>query len=339
MVKVFLTGGAGYIGSHLCDLLIRKHFSIRIFDNLSTSNMFGLRSVGLLAGVEPDLVVGDVTDAHALRKAILEFRPDIVVHLAGLKSVHESFLKPELYHSVNAGGTENILEAMSEAKCDHLVFSSSATVYGPTGDEPVTESHICRPMSPYGESKLRAENLIQEWIKFNQQRSAVCLRYFNPIGAHASGAIGENLKFGSPNLMNMISRVAVGELECLPIFGADYLTRDGTAERDYIHISDLVEGHEAAINKCFKSRGAYVFNIGTGNSVSVIRLLNEFQAVSQLDIKYVIEGRRQGDAMISCASVELAQKELNWRSKRDLTEMCVSQWRWLNDGYQMAKEG
>lgn len=337
MKKVFVTGGAGYIGSHLCELLYRKSFQVRAYDSLATSNKFMLQSASLLNNSQLDLVVGDVLDLSSLYRAMLGFRPDIVVHLAGLKSVQESFNLSELYQAVNVEGTQNVLRAMGEAGCNNVVFSSSATVYGDTGDFPAAEKHICKPLSPYGESKLKGEELVLNWARSKQSRSAICLRYFNPVGAHTSGRIGEDLQFGAPNLMNMISRVALGEIEFLPIFGTDYLTEDGTAERDYVHVLDLVEGHEAAMIKCMNSDSAYIFNLGTGKPISVKQLLNEFQTVAKVNVKYKTRDRRAGDAMISYASVDLAEKELNWRARRNVTEMCETQWHWLNNGYQALK--
>ena len=339
MKKVFITGGAGYIGSHLCELLYRKGYQIRVYDNLTTSSKFMLQSACFLSGSQMDLIIGDVLDSRSLCEAMLDFRPDIVIHLAGLKSVQESFSRPELYQAVNVEGTQNVLDAMSNSACNHVIFSSSATVYGNAGDLPVTERHMCKPLNPYGESKFKAEELITTWARLNLRRSAIFLRYFNPVGAHTSGRIGEDLYYGSPNLMNMISRVALGEIEYLPIFGTDYLTEDGTAERDYIHVLDLVAGHEAAIIKCLKSDCMHIYNLGTGTPISVRTLLHEFQNVAEVNVKYEAKDRRLGDAMISYASAELAKKELKWQAKRNVTEMCKSQWRWLNNGYQLAKAG
>ena len=255
-----------------------------------------------LSGVQLDLVFGDVLDSPTLVEAMVDFRPHIVIHLAGVKSVQESFQRPEFYHAVNVEGTNNVLDAMSRSGCNHVVFSSSATVYGHTGDLPVTEMHKCMPLSPYGVSKVKGEKLVANWTKLKLQRSAICLRYFNPVGAHSSGIIGEDLCFGAPNLMNMISGVALGEIEYLLIYGADYLTDDGTAERDYVHILDLVLGHEAAMFKCMKSDYFQIYNLGTGNPISVRKLLNVFQDVTEMPIRYEIRERRSGDVQTSCAS-------------------------------------
>jgi UDP-glucose 4-epimerase len=270
----------------------------------------------------------DATDLPKLNEILEAFKPDTVLHFAGRKSVAESVERPEFYHQQNVDGTSNLLTAMDRCGCKHIIFSSSATVYGAPDHLPITEEHRTDPFNPYGHSKLGAEKVIGKWADAATDKSAVLLRYFNPVGAHASGQIGENPKGRPDNLFPFITQVAAGIRPHLEIYGDDYETPDGTGVRDYIHITDLVEGHIAALDYALKREGVEIFNLGTGKGYSVSEIVTEFERATGQQVPHKIEARRPGDIATCFADASKARDKLGWAATRDLSQMCRDSWRW-----------
>lgn len=335
-MKVFLTGGAGYIGTHILTALLGRGWQACVFDNYSNSTPRALERVRALAGRDFEAVEGDITDPGQLRAALAAFRPDAVIHLAGLKAVGESAADPLLYYRNNVHGTMTLLQAMTETGIGRIVFSSSATVYGVPHYVPHDEAHPLSPVNPYGRTKLFNEEIIRDWIVAGKGQSAVILRYFNPVGAHESGRIGEDPTGIPNNLMPFVSQVAVGRRAALDIFGDDYETRDGTGERDYIHVVDLACAHLEALSHSAGHAGCDVFNIGTGQGATVLELVRTYERVSGRAIPYRIAPRRAGDNAVSRADPTRAQEVLGWRAERDLEDMCRSAWIWQSgnpEGY------
>ena len=327
-MKIFVTGGAGYIGSHTLVELLSANHKILVCDNYCNSNPESLSRVRNLSKSEFDQIELDIRDDKKLTSAIKNFNPDVVVHFAGLKSVGESFENPIEYYGNNVSGSLNLLAAMDESGCSRIVFSSSATVYGEPAYLPYDETHPVRPTNPYGRTKLIAEEIIRDWCSNSSTKSAALLRYFNPVGAHPSGKIGED-PFGPPNnLMPFVTQVAVGRRPHLNIFGNDYATADGTGERDYIHVVDLARAHIAAVNFLMEHQGCDAFNIGTGVTYSVLQIVAAFEAASGCRIPYHIAARRPGDVAVSLASVEKAHEILGWRSQFSLRDICETSWNW-----------
>ena len=326
--RYFVTGGAGYIGSHTVLNLLRLGHNVTIFDNFSNSERDVPNRLAYLSGCTPNLIEGNIEDKAALTAALSAEKYDAVLHFAGLKSVSESVEQPELYHRVNVGGTEHLLEAMRAGGCKSIVFSSSATVYGENGISPIDESCPLDPINPYGETKAACEVLLQAECQIDPEFSAAILRYFNPVGADKSAKIGE-LPTGKPaNLMPIVLEVATGERAELSVFGDDYDTPDGTGVRDFIHVSDLAAGHIAALPYITKNPGSHIINLGTGRGYSVIELIRSFEAVSNVAIPFSIQGRRPGDLGEVVANPSYAREILGWEASLGLDDMCRDAWAW-----------
>ena len=327
-MRIFITGGAGYIGSHTVVALLEVGHQVEIVDNYSNSSAEVLDRVVQLTGKQCKTHQADVTDLQKLTEILVAFKPDMVLHFAGRKSVAESVEHPDFYHQQNVGGTSNLLTAMDRCGCKQIIFSSSATVYGAPDRLPIPEEHKTVPFNPYGHSKLEAEKKITKWANAAADKSAVLLRYFNPVGAHSSGQIGENPKGRPDNLFPFITQVAAGIRSHLEIYGDDYDTPDGTGVRDYIHITDLVEGHIAALHFAKHNRGVEIFNLGAGKGYSVAEVVAAFEAATAKSVRYEINERRAGDIASCYADPDKAQAILGWRAKKTLEEMCRDGWRW-----------
>ena len=329
-MRIFVTGGAGYIGSHTVVVLLEAGHQVEIIDNYSNSSAEVLDRVSKLAGQQCKAHQADVTDLPKLTEILATFKPDMVLHFAGRKSVAESVERPDFYHQQNVGGTSNLLTAMDRCGCKHIIFSSSATVYGAPDHLPIPEEHKTAPFNPYGQSKLEAEKEISKWVGAATDKSAVLLRYFNPVGAHSSGQIGENPKGRPDNLFPFITQVAAGIRSHLDIYGDDYDTPDGTGVRDYIHITDLVEGHIAALHFAEHNIGVEIFNLGTGRGYSVAEVVATFEAATGQSVQYQIKERRAGDIASCYADPARAQAKLGWTAEKTLEQMCRDGWRWQN---------
>ncbi len=327
-MAILVTGGAGYIGSHTCVELLRHGEDVVVLDNLSNARPEVPKRVERIAGKALTTIVGDLRDPALVRQAFALHPIDAVIHFAGLKAVGESAEKPLLYYQNNVQGTLNLLDAMRIAKVRTLVFSSSATVYGDPQRLPLTEDHPLHPASPYGRTKLMVEEILRDQAHSDSAWRIALLRYFNPVGAHDSGLIGED-PVGTPNnLMPYVARVAVGTYPVLNIFGGDYATPDGTGVRDYIHVADLAAGHLAALTRLRTREELITVNLGTGNGYSVLEIVAAFESVSGKSIPYRIVDRRPGDVASCYADVSLAAELLGWKSTRDLRQMCADAWRW-----------
>ena len=327
-MNIFLTGSAGYIGSHVLYALSKTNHAIWNGDNFSNSSLQSFTSVECLIRNKVNYFYLDIRDSTSLIDRLHECKPDIIIHFAGLKSVGDSISQPLSYYENNVCGTLNLLKAMDDVGCSNIVFSSSATVYGQPERLPLTEDHKVAPLNPYGRSKHFIEEMIKDWCASDLRKSAVLLRYFNPVGAHPSGEIGESPTGVPNNLMPYISQVAVGKRDFLSVFGQDYDTPDGTGVRDYIHVCDLAAGHVAAMNYCLKGQGVEVFNLGTGRGYSVLEILKAFEKASGQTIPYKIMPRRDGDVAECYADVSKAKELLNWEAKLDINNMCRDAWRW-----------
>jgi len=326
-MKVLVTGGAGYIGSHTVLELLTQSHDVLIIDNFSNSSPEAIRRVQLLADKSCMLVNLDIRDTDKVILAFQQFEPDCVIHFAGLKSVGDSVQSPLDYYDCNFFGALSLIKAMDVVGCEKIIFSSSATVYGEPKYLPLDEEHPCAPVNPYGRTKLYIEEMLQDWVIAGDHNSAIILRYFNPVGAHSSGLIGENPKGIPNNLMPYIADVAFGKRPHLNIFGNDYATRDGTGERDYIHVVDLAKAHVAAISKTLEDT-AEVFNVGTGSGTTVLELAEEFRLASGRELDLKIVERRSGDVAITVASVDKAFDRLGWAATHNIKDMCCDAWRW-----------
>ncbi|WP_456452359.1 UDP-glucose 4-epimerase GalE [Hydrogenimonas sp.] len=325
MKKIFVTGGAGYIGSHTCVELLEAGYEVVVYDNLSNASEEALRRVEKITGKPVAFVRGDIRDAEALEKAMAGC--DAVIHFAGLKAVGESVKKPLEYYDNNVCGTVNLLEVMKKLGIKAIVFSSSATVYGDPDFLPLTEEHPLRTTNPYGQTKLVIEEILRDlWRSDGSWRISI-LRYFNPVGAHESGLIGEDPQGIPNNLMPFVAQVAVGRREKLQVFGGDYPTHDGTGVRDYIHVVDLAKGHVAAL-RALKKPQCEAVNLGTGNGYSVLDVVKAFEAASGQKVPYEIVDRRPGDIAACYADPTKAKKLLGWEAKYDMRRMCEDAWRW-----------
>lgn len=327
-MKVLVTGGAGYIGSHTCLELLRSGHEVFVVDSLYNGSEEALTRVQRITNRSLEFSNCDVRDANGLDDIFVRFKPDAVIHFAGLKAVGESVAKPAQYYDVNVGGTATLLGAMERSGCANIVFSSSATVYGEPQYLPCDENHPLSPINPYGRTKLMGENLLQDWSNAKQRRHAVALRYFNPVGADASGVIGEDPNGIPNNLMPFISQVAVGRRECLQVFGDDYQTIDGTGVRDYVHVVDLAQAHVAAVEQLETLNTFEVINIGTGKGLSVLQMVKEFEKQSGKSVGYQIGPRRPGDAPAVWAEVSKAIERIGFKASRGIVEMCQDTWRW-----------
>lgn len=335
-MRILVTGGAGYIGSHTCLELLRTGHQVCVVDSFYNGNVEALERVKRLSNRLLDLIECDVRDSAAIDQAFERFQPEAVIHFAGLKAVGESVSEPARYYDVNVGGTAVLLDSMERAGCNHIVFSSSATVYGEPQYLPCDERHPLDPINPYGRTKLIGENLLRDWSSAKHDRHAVALRYFNPVGADVSGLIGEHPKGIPNNLMPFISQVAVGRKECLQVFGDDYDTLDGTGVRDYVHVVDLAQAHVNAVEQINSLAEFEAINIGTGEGLSVLQMLHEFEKQSGKTIKFQIAPRRPGDAPAVWADVSKAAEKIGFTAKRGAAEMCRDTWIWHSqnpDGY------
>ncbi len=327
-MKVLLTGGCGYIASHTAVQLIGAGLTPILFDNFSNSKPSVLDRLEQITGVRPLLVVGDTRDRAALDAVFAHHDIDAVIHFAGLKAVGESVCKPLEYYDTNVHGTLVLLAAMAAAKVNVLVFSSSATVYGDPASVPITEDFPTSATNPYGRSKLMVEEILRDYVAANPEWSVTLLRYFNPIGAHPSGLIGEDPQGIPNNLTPYIAQVAVGRRERVQVFGDDYPTRDGTGIRDYIHVVDLADGHLAALRHGRDAPGTHVFNLGTGHGTSVLEMIAAFRDASGRPIPYDVVARRPGDIAECWADAKLAERVLGWRAERSVQQMTADAWRW-----------
>lgn len=327
-MRVFVTGGAGYIGSHTILQLLRQGHAVLSFDNYSNSVPEALKRVHAMAGGTLETVEGDIGNRAALDDAFQGFEPDVVIHFAGLKAVGESVALPLHYYRNNVSGTVELLDIMQQHGCKHIIFSSSATVYGDAQYLPFDEDHPVHPTNPYGRTKAFIEEIIRDWCLSVPESSAVLLRYFNPVGADASGRIGEDPNGIPNNLMPFVAKVTTGLLEQLGIFGGDYDTRDGTGERDFIHVCDLADAHLAALKYAVENVGCEAVNVGTGQGATVLELVHAFEKASGKTVPYAIGPRRAGDVARSLASVEKAKRLLGWTARHSLEDMCNSTWHW-----------
>ena len=327
-MAILVTGGAGYIGSHTIVELIKKGYETVVIDNLCNSSEKSLDRIKLITGTKPKFFCGDVRDEQLLRKIFFENKIEYVIHFAGLKAVGESCRKPLLYYDNNINGTLVLVNVMTEFNCKNLVFSSSATVYGVPEKLPLDENcKIGGTTNPYGTSKYFQEIMLTDICKADPKWKVVLLRYFNPVGAHESGLIGEDPDGIPNNLMPYVAKVAIGELKEVGVFGNDYPTPDGTGVRDYIHVVDLAKGHVAAIEKV-KTNGVHVYNLGTGVGYSVLDVIKAFSKACGNDLPYVIKPRRDGDVAANYADSTKAKRELEWQAELGLDDMCMSSWNW-----------
>lgn len=327
-MRVAVTGGAGYIGSHTVVCLLEAGHEVLILDSFANAADDVPDRIAGIAGAMAQVVRVDITDRPALTEALTAFRPDAVLHFAGLKAVGESVADPLEYYRVNVGGSLTLLRAMEAAGCWRLVFSSSATVYGDPDQVPIPENHALRPTNPYGHSKRMAEQVIEDWGVAHSDVAAVNLRYFNPVGAHGSAQIGEAPNGTPNNLMPYVAQVAVGQRPLLSVFGEDYDTPDGTGVRDYIHVVDLALAHLAALDLTGRETGVQAINVGTGRGYSVLEMVRAFETASGRAVPYQITARRPGDIATSLADPALAAEQLNWTAERDLDAMCRDVWAW-----------
>ncbi|WP_447938797.1 UDP-glucose 4-epimerase GalE [Pseudoxanthomonas mexicana] len=327
-IRILVTGGAGYIGTHACVALAAAGYRFTVLDNFSNSRPEALARVEAITGMPVEFVRADIRDGEALDAVFSGSNIAAVIHFAGLKAVGESVEQPVAYYDNNVRGTLELLAAMERAGVRSLVFSSSATVYGQDAPVPMSETARCSATNPYGRSKLFVEHILEDACAANPRLAVAALRYFNPVGAHESGRIGED-PLGVPNnLMPYIAQVAVGRRERLHVFGDDYATRDGTGVRDYIHVMDLAEGHVAALRLLARALGYQAINLGTGKGTSVIEMLRAFERASGRTVPYVIESRRPGDVAECWADAGKAGELLGWKAVRDVDQMCVDTWRW-----------
>ncbi len=327
-MAILVTGGAGYIGSHTCIEMQNEGYEVVVIDNLDNSSEESLKRVEKITGKPVKFYKEDVRDKEALRRIFGENKIEAVIHFAGLKAVGESVREPIMYYNNNLKNTIALLEVMNEFGVKKIVFSSSATVYGVATEMPLVETMPLGAINPYGRTKLFIEEILRDLYVSDNEWSMAILRYFNPIGAHKSGLIGEDPKGIPNNLMPYISQVAVGKLEKLHVFGNDYNTVDGTGVRDYIHVVDLAKGHVKAIEWALKNKGCEAFNLGTGNGVSVLQLRDAFVKASGIDVPYVIDPRRPGDPDEVYANATKAKEVLGWEAEFGIEEMCTDTWRW-----------
>ncbi len=336
-MSILVTGGAGYIGSHTCVELLNKGYDIVVVDNLSNSSEESLRRVEKITGKTLKFYKADIRDYDALDKIFSKENIDSVIHFAGLKAVGESVEKPLEYYQNNIGGTMVMCEVMKKHNVKNIVFSSSATVYGNPKTVPITEDFPLSCTNPYGWTKLMLEQILTDIHTADKEWNVILLRYFNPVGAHESGLIGEDPKGIPNNLTPYITQVAIGKLDSLGVFGNDYDTPDGTGVRDYIHVVDLAIGHVKAIEKLKEKQGVSIYNLGTGKGYSVLEVVKAFEKACGKPIKYQIKPRRAGDIATCYADPSKAKKELNWVAELGIDEMCRDAWKWQSNnpnGYE-----
>ena len=326
-MNILVTGGAGYIGSHTSLKLLEHNHSVVVVDNLANSSPVVIERVQAVSGKPMIFELVDILDTKALERVFNDHAIDAVVHFAGLKAVGESFEKPACYYDTNVQGTLNLIRAMQSHGVSQLIFSSSATVYGNPSQVPITEDALVGPTNPYGRTKLVAEMLLRDFAAANTEWSVVLLRYFNPVGAHPSGLIGEDPRGVTNNLLPYVAQVAIGRRPHVNVFGNDYPTPDGTGVRDYIHVQDLAAGHVAALGALTRP-GVHTYNLGTGRAYSVLEMITAFEAASGRPVPYQVQGRRPGDIAACFASPDKALEELGWQATYDIDIMCQDAWRW-----------
>ncbi len=335
-MKILLTGGAGFIGSHTCVELIEAGYDVVIADDLSNSKPLVLERLKELTGKEIKFYQLDIADSEKMDDMFAEEKFDAVIHFAGFKAVGESVSKPVMYYRNNIGTTLTLLETMAKHNVNNIVFSSSATVYGVPESVPLVEGMKTGCTNPYGWTKLMIEQILTDATVADKDLSVVLLRYFNPIGAHKSGRIGEDPTGIPNNLLPYITQVAVGKLPQLGVFGNDYPTHDGTGVRDYIHVVDLAKGHVKAIEYASKNKGTEIFNLGTGTGYSVLDIVKAFEKANDITIPYAIKPRRDGDIAECYADPVKAKEKLGWQAEKTIEDMCKDSWRWQSenpDGY------
>ena len=338
MKNILVTGGAGYIGSHTCVELLNENFNVIVVDNFSNSCKESLNRVMKLTNKSLKLYEIDCCNQEELEKVFIENEIDAIIHFAGYKAVGESVSVPLKYYQNNIISTLNLVELMNKYKCRSLVFSSSATVYGDPVSVPINESFSLNATNPYGRTKLMIEEMLRDIAKANPDLNIALLRYFNPIGAHPSGDIGEDPNGIPNNLVPYVTQVAVGKRKAVNVFGNDYNTIDGTGVRDYIHVCDLARGHILALNKLFANSGLVTYNLGTGVGYSVLQVIDGISKACGFDIPYVITDRRPGDVAMLYASSELAEKELGFKAQYGIEEMCRDAWNWQKKNPQGYKK-
>lgn len=328
-MRILVTGGAGYIGSHTCVELLENGYEVVVLDNLCNSSKESLQRVEQITGKKVTFYEGDILDKAFLENVFAKEKLDCCIHFAGLKAVGESVEKPWEYYQNNITGTLTLVDVMKEYQVKNLIFSSSATVYGVPKEIPITENcpkGTCT--NPYGWTKSMLEQILSDIQKADEEWNIVLLRYFNPIGAHPSGLIGENPNGIPNNLMPYITQVAIEKLECLGVFGDDYDTPDGTGVRDYIHVVDLAKGHVKALKKIKENGGLSIYNLGTGTGYSVLDIVKNFEKANDLKIPYQIKPRRAGDIATCYSDAKKAEKELDWKAEYGILEMCRDSWNW-----------
>lgn len=328
MKKILVAGGMGYIGSHTVVNLIENGYAPVIVDNLSNSSIEVLNRLNMITGKKPSFYQVDLCDYDALEKVFKENDFVAAIHFAGLKAVGESVEKPLMYYQNNLISTLNLIELMEKYKVNNLVFSSSATVYGDPVSVPIYETFDLHVTNPYGRTKLMIEDMLRDYCKVHKEFNVALLRYFNPIGAHQSGLIGEDPNGIPNNLMPYITQVAIGKREYLRVFGNDYNTKDGTGVRDYIHVCDLAYGHVLALNKLFTNSGLVTYNLGTGNGYSVLEVLHAMEKACGFEIPYQIKPRRDGDIATCYANCDKAFNEIGFKAKYNIDDMCRDSWNW-----------
>ena len=326
-MNILLTGGTGYIGSHTALLLIEQGFNVVLLDNLSNSHHSVVEKLEKLSAKKIPFVKGDIRDFDLLSSTFKNFQIDAIIHFAGLKAVNESIKDPLHYYDNNVAGSLNLFRAMVNSRIKRIVFSSSATVYGEPKYLPYDEDHPTNAINPYGRTKLHIEEILKDIVRSDPEWSVICLRYFNPVGAHVSGLIGEN-PLGIPNnLMPYILKVASGDFNQLNVFGSDYKTKDGTGERDYIHVEDLATGHLAALKCILNMKGWEAINLGAGKPISVLELIHAFEKVNDKNIPIKLTDKREGDLPSYYANFDKARKKLNWIPHKNLEDICQSAWK------------
>ena len=338
MKKILVTGGAGYIGSHTCVELLEYGYEVIVVDNLCNSCYESIRRVEHITGKKIKFYEVDCCDKDKFEEVFKENDVDAVIHFAGLKAVGESVHKPLMYYQNNLISTLNLIELMEKYNCKNLVFSSSATVYGDPVSVPIYETFDLHVTNPYGRTKLMIEDMLRDYAHANKGKNIILLRYFNPIGAHPTGLIGEDPNGIPNNLVPYITQTAIGKLKVLGVFGNDYDTVDGTGVRDYIHVCDLAYGHVLAINKVFEECGLEVYNLGTGNGYSVLQVHAAMEKACGFSIPYQIKERRPGDIATCYASCDKAYKELGFKAKYGIDEMCRDAWNWQKNNPNGYKE-
>lgn len=327
-MKILVTGGAGYIGSHTCVELLDEGHEVTVVDNLCNSNIESINRIREITGKDVAFFNVDISDKDKMEEIFAEKNIEAVIHFAGLKAVGESCEKPLEYYMNNVTGTLVMLQVMKKYGVNKIVFSSSATVYGSPENVPVKEDYPLSVTNPYGRTKLMLEEILQDLYKSDNQWNVILLRYFNPIGAHQSGLIGEDPNGIPNNLLPYISKVAIGELPQLNVFGDDYPTEDGTCIRDYIHVVDLAKGHVKAIESMKEGGGVQIYNLGTGKGYSVLEVIKNFEEVSGKKVPYKITSRRKGDVAVIYGDPSKAKEEIGWQAQYGIKEMCRDSWNW-----------